>query len=260
MKIWGAILVLLVFVFVPLSGPIMASQNPQGVALIGGADKAVTINSLYALIAQLKVLLERLQESMATTKKGVDIKTKDSLSAHAVGYTQHIDVDTSPYSIDQKYLTGPLYAMEATTIDPESTLLRVSTNPAGYNFFFLVDEKTKAVRRAIKKGYPMDADTWFTTASGRGIRIVVSSFNDDLDQVVLFDYAHDYSKILYAEKDPEVQLVELCEVRCTGKILFTDKGDLLISRYQKQTGTTQVKRLGTIRITLPSEYKLATLP
>jgi hypothetical protein len=173
------------------------------------------------------------------------------------GDTINYNPEKFPYKVKPKDLitTDIIYAVRATKIDAKHSLLSISQNPAGPTGFFLVNDKTKKVIRRIANGYWLDVDGWYRTAKGQGVRVVVDSFGAVNDRVVLFDYAKNYSKVLYTEKDQTIQLAEICELGCYGTIQITANGSVLVKRYRSLPGTTQTMLVSTVEVPLPKAYQ-----
>lgn len=151
------------------------------------------------------------------------------------------------------------YAEKVVKIDDTHVILAISTNPAGLTNSYLVDEVQKEVVRELKTGrrnistvsdwYYVEDDAVKTT-----YQIVVLD-----DTVLLVDYVNDIEIVLYTETDPDVSLLEICELGgCDGYVEHTSNGNFRVSRFGRDSIDEQTyvrEYIDTIEITIPDEFK-----
>jgi hypothetical protein len=151
------------------------------------------------------------------------------------------------------------YAEKVVKIDDTHVILAISTNPAGFTNSYLVDEVQKKVVRELETGRRniSAVSDWYYVEQD-GIKTTYQLVVLDA-RVLLVDYVNDIEKELYAENDPDVSLLEICELGgCDGYVEHTSSGNFRVSRFVRDSVAekTYVREyIDTVEITIPDEYK-----
>ncbi len=219
-------------------------------------------NNKKLLEAELKRLAEYNKPKQAqnsTSLNSTDVALENK-TANLNQFGKFIKVNPDAYKLDnvvlsksfgKEDLTQIYKAIEARKISDALSLVVVDDGVPTHTYagVVLYDEQAQKIVRVVDFPF-ITLSSWISTSTLVS-RQVSQSGNE---QIIITNYASGFTKVLYEETDPNVQLAEICEMGCKGILYKNKDNEIVFERRQKLPATSLTKPLEIKRILLPKEY------